>query len=79
MADKTLAETIAEGVLGSVGVIVEKALSDLQFDKTYQPCEIIQRAEDEANKYVCSYENKRFEAYSDQSFFAGDMVQVLVP
>ena len=79
MADKTLAETIAEGVLGSVGVIVEKALSDLQFDKTYQPCEIIQRAEDEANKYVCSYENKRFKAYSDQSFFAGDMVQVLVP
>ena len=49
------------------------------FDKTYQPCKIIQRAEDEANKYVCEYENKRFEAYSDQSFFADDLVQVLVP
>lgn len=82
MADdrqKTLADTIAEGLLGSMDIVVQKALSDLQFDKTYQPCKIIQRAEDEANKYVCEYENKRFEAYSDQSFFADDLVQVLVP
>lgn len=72
-------DSVANGVLSAIDLLTKKALSDLKFDKTYSPCTIIARSENDKNIYICEYENTRFEAYSDQSFFAGELVQVLVP
>ena len=72
-------DSVANGVLSAVDLLTKKALSDLKFDKTYSPCTIISRSEEDKNIYTCEYENTRFEAYSEQSFFAGEQVQVLVP
>ena len=68
--------------LTAVDLIAKKRVSELAFDKTISPCQILKRDDIDESKYLVQYEATIFDAYvqgTDVYYYEGDSVYVLVP
>lgn len=69
---------ISDNLLGAVDLLLQKAITELNFDKTIQ-AEITERLDD---GYKCASDNIVFTAYptnTDIRYSVGDKVQILIP
>lgn len=70
---------IAENIFKSIDIIIQKRLEKCNFDKTIS-CIIEDNSEAKSGKYLVSYGESKFYAYTESSkYLNGDSVYVLIP
>lgn len=70
---------IAENIFKSIDIIIQERLFNLNFDKTIT-CIIEDNSEYKNGKYLVSYGESKFYAYTESGVYSkGDSVYVLIP